>query len=83
MDAGPGLRRLGIGENDAGLMISSMKRRDVMPAIDAVIVAAIVAAFVIFLGVLAWAEREKTLGRSAVSSLSLLIRSQRPVSAHR
>ena len=48
-----------------------------MPAIDAVIVAAIVAAFVIFLGVLAWAEREKTLGRSAVSSLSLLIRSQR------
>ena len=54
-----------------------------MPAIDAVIVAAIVAAFVIFLGVLAWAEREKTLGRSAVSSLSLLIRSQRPVSAHR
>ena len=50
---------LGIGENDAGLMISSMKRRDVMPAIDAVIVAAIVAAFVIFLGVLAWADAKR------------------------
>ena len=59
VDAGPGLRRLGIGENDAGLMISSMKRRDVMPAIDAVIVAAIVAAFVIFLGVLAWADAKR------------------------
>ena len=29
-----------------------------MPAVDAVIVAAIVAAFVIFAGVLAWAERQ-------------------------
>jgi hypothetical protein len=31
-------------------------KEDVMPAVDAVIVAAIVAAFVIFAGVLAWAE---------------------------
>lgn len=29
-----------------------------MPAVDAVIVAAIVAAFVIFAGVLAWVERQ-------------------------
>jgi hypothetical protein len=35
-----------------------MKRRDVMSAIEAVIVAALVAAFVIFAGVLAWAERQ-------------------------
>jgi hypothetical protein len=34
------------------------KRRDVMPAVDAVIVAAIVAAFVIFAGVLAWVEHQ-------------------------
>jgi hypothetical protein len=34
------------------------KKRDVMPAVDAVIVAAIVAAFVIFAGVLAWVERQ-------------------------
>src|SRR5215472_16952051 len=33
-----------------------MKRRDVMSAIEAVIVAAIVVAFVVFAGVLAWAE---------------------------
>jgi hypothetical protein len=35
-----------------------MKRRDVMSAIEAMIVAALVAAFVIFAGVLAWAERQ-------------------------
>jgi hypothetical protein len=34
------------------------KKRDVMPAVDAVIVAAIVAAFVIFAGVLAWVEHQ-------------------------
>jgi hypothetical protein len=35
-----------------------IKRRDVMTAIDAVIVAAIVAAFVVFAGVLAWVEHQ-------------------------
>jgi multisubunit Na+/H+ antiporter MnhC subunit len=34
------------------------KKEDVMPVIDALIVAAIVAAFVIFAGVLAWVERQ-------------------------
>jgi hypothetical protein len=33
-----------------------IKRRDVMTAIDAVIVAAIVATFVVFAGVLGWVE---------------------------
>ena len=33
-------------------------KEDVMPAVEAVIVAAIVTAFVIFAGVLAWAEHQ-------------------------
>jgi hypothetical protein len=33
-------------------------RGDVMPAIDALIVAAVVAAFLIFAGVLAWVDRQ-------------------------
>ena len=37
---------------------SIITKEDVMPAVDAVIVAAIVAAFVIFAGVLAWAEHQ-------------------------
>jgi predicted lysophospholipase L1 biosynthesis ABC-type transport system permease subunit len=35
-----------------------IERRDVMTAMDAVIVAAVVAAFVIFGGVLAWVEHQ-------------------------
>jgi len=35
-----------------------IERRDVMTAVDAVIVAGIVAAFVIFAGVLAWVEHQ-------------------------
>jgi hypothetical protein len=38
--------------------ISIITKEDVMPAVDAVIVAAIVTAFVIFAGVLAWAEHQ-------------------------
>jgi uncharacterized protein (DUF4213/DUF364 family) len=34
------------------------KAREIMPAVDAVIVAAIAAAFVVFAGVLAWAEHQ-------------------------
>ena len=37
---------------------SIITKGDVMPIVDAVIVAAIVAAFVIFAGVLAWAEQQ-------------------------
>ena len=37
---------------------SIITKGDVMPVVDAVIVAAIVAAFVIFAGVLAWAEQQ-------------------------
>jgi hypothetical protein len=37
---------------------SIITKEDVMPAVDVVIVAAIVAAFVIFAGVLAWAEHQ-------------------------
>jgi hypothetical protein len=46
-----------------------MKWRDVMSAVEAVIVAAIVVAFMIFAGVLAWAESQtRDLSRAGSSS---------------